>query len=256
MTLPHRTRTRRAARGRGAAVLLALGALVLAGCDDGGEDDGASTTQGEDAADQSGGEVGDGSGDGEAATGDAGDPEDADDGGDSSDGPPTEPADIEVVAQDDREVEQGDGTVVATGAPVAFTSPTGNVSCVMSTTSATCQVSDKTYTPPGDQLVGSSLGGCTAEDADALILTDQQGAWTCPPEPLAPVGALDQGGWWAAELGGETVDIDGVEVAVLPYGQELQLGPVSCSTAEDGVSCDSTELGRQFSLSRSAYRYG
>lgn len=225
-------------------MLLALGALALAGCDASGdgEDAGSAQTQDGDAASTESGAVEDGAADTEPAPAE---PVPA----------PTEPADIDIEVAG-REASQGDGEIFATGAPVAFTSPTGNISCVMTPSNATCQVPDKTYTASSDQLVGSSIGSCAIEDADAMILSEESGAWTCPPEPLAPIGALTQGGWWAAEIGGDTLEVDGIDVAVLPYGNDLRLGSVSCTSSENGVTCDNSDLGKQIFISRTSYRYG
>ena len=47
-----------------------------------------------------------------------------------------------------------------------------------------------------------------------------------------------------------------MRVAVLPYGQRIQVGPVWCESSEAGVTCANPELnGRRFVLSRSSFAY-
>ena len=234
----------RARRARSLALLaaLGLGVLTLAGCDDEG---------GSDATGESQGPTADTDGDGDI------DADDADGEAQSAEPvpPPTEPADIELAAGE-RSASADGGTISIDGPGGAFVTPTGNIACVVTGSSATCQVLDKTYTPPGDQLVGSLIGSCSAGDADAMILTDEQGAWTCPAEPLAPAAALTASGWWETEVDGDSVEVDGVRSAVLAYGQTLAVGATSCTSSEEGVTCRNSDISREFFISRTSYRYG
>lgn len=236
-------------RARSAAALLALAAIVLAGCDD-------DSDAGEDAS------VADAAPDaGEAATGEPGEAQG--DGGSDAGGtegsepapPPTEPADIEL-DRGDRSVDEEGSTITVQGDRAGFVTPTGNIACVVNDSSATCQLLDKTYSPNPDHLVASTVGDCPADVADTMLLTDAGGAWTCPPEQLTTVAAADQGGWWADAVGAPTTGVDDTDAAVLEYGQTLQIGDTSCLSSEDGVTCRSGELGRSFFISRSAYRFG
>ena len=89
-----------------------------------------------------------------------------------------------------------------------------------------------------------------------MRLASGRGAWTCVEEPLTGQARVSTGGWWVEEVGGETLEVGGAELAVLPYGSTLALGAVSCTSAEAGVSCVSTETGRSFTLARTTYNYG
>lgn len=225
----------RARRARSLALLAVLGIAVLAGCDDEGGSDGTSQSEA-----PSGGE---GSGDGDSAAESAGPVP-----------PPTEPADIEV-AGGERSASQDGATIAIEASAAAFVTPTGNIACVLTSGSATCQVAETAYTPNADHLLATNLGSCAAEDADAMVLSAEQGAWTCPPEPLAPTAALDAGGWWEPEVEGDTVEVEGVRSAVLPYGETIRLGATSCTSAENGVTCQNTDLGEQFFVSRDYYEF-
>jgi hypothetical protein len=221
-------------------VVLALAAgLLLAACDDDG---------------QAGDEAGQTAGvDGDAAGGEGEGEDSAAEGGPA--GPPTEPADIPAQPGERSAARQG-STVTVTGDRAAFVTPTGNIACVLTEDGGTCQIQDKGYTPDTQFLVPDLVGECTAQDADAMMLTTAPAAWTCAPTELALTAALDQGGWWSAETDGESVDADGVTAAVLPYGETLAVGPVSCSSAQDAITCRSTQMGRQFILSDSRYNIG
>ena len=251
---PRTSRTRRSGRARtgttrSAAVLLALGAVLLAGCDDdpaGGEDD-ASSGGGQTATPTGGGGDADGGGDGTSSTADAPAAEAAP--------PPTAPADIEP-DRGDRSVSEDGSTITVQGDRAAFVTPTGNLACVLNGPSASCQLLDKTYSPNPDHLVEDGVGECSADAADTMVLTDAGGVWTCPPETLTSTAAATQGGWWAEAVGAPTTGVEDTDAAVLEYGLTLRVGDTTCLSSEDGVTCRSGDLGRQFFISRSAYRFG
>ncbi|WP_165368538.1 hypothetical protein [Serinicoccus sediminis] len=235
-------------RARSAAVLLALGTVLLAGCDD--DAGGGSDEAGSDAGAASTGSPeaeGDGSGDGADGTGGAPDTQPAP--------PPTEPADIEP-ERGDRSVSEDGSTITVQGDRAAFVTPTGNLACVLNGPSASCQLLDKTYSPNPDHLVEDGVGECPVDTADTMVLTDAGGAWTCPPEPLSGIAAADQGGWWADAAGAPTTGVQDTDAAVLEYGLTLRVGDTTCLSSEDGVTCRSAELGRSFFISRGAYRFG
>jgi hypothetical protein len=229
----------RRGRVRPLAVLLLAGGLALAGC-----------SGDEDPADDPSSTVDDGAG-----TGGTGEDDDADAGQETAapTGPPTAPADIPVTVGGSA---SGGADITIDGEHAGFVSPTGNIACSVTGVTAVCQVSDKTYTAPADQLVGTSIGDCTTAEADAMTMSDQRGAWTCVPEDLTGQAQVSRGGWWVEQVDGETLDLGGASVAVLPYGSSMTVGATTCTSAEDGVTCTSSTLGRSFTISRSGYRYG
>ncbi len=253
---PTSGRQRRPGRGpargaRPAVVLLALGAVLLAGCDD---DPG----EGEDAGTTGGGQTGTPAGDG----GDAGGGGDGDGAGGTADAPaaeaappPTAPADIEP-DRGERSVSEDGSTITVQGDRAAFVTPTGNLACVLNGPSASCQLLDMAYTPNPDHLVEDGVGECAADAADTMVLTDAGGVWTCPPETLTSTAAATEGGWWAEAAGAPTTGVEDTDAAVLEYGLTLRVGDTTCLSSEDGVTCRSGDLGRQFFISRNAYRFG
>ena len=109
----------------------------------------------------------------------------------------------------------------------------------------------------GAGAAGAGAAAATGADAaDAMRLAAGRGAWTCVEEPVSGAAQVSTGGWWAEQVGGQTLDLDGATVAVLPYGSTLTVGATSCTSAEAGVSCVSSELGRSFTLARTTYNYG
>lgn len=247
MTVHHDAGMRSPSRSRRWTALGLVGLVLLAGCS---VEDGNGNGNG-DATEGTAG-VQDGGGGGDEAAGTAG--EGSGEGSGATAGPPTEPADIAPVVAG-RSASGGDGAVTVEGDHAGFVLPSGNIACSVTAASAVCQVADKDYTPSGDHLASTLVGDCTVEEADAIMLSAERGAWTCLPEPLVGQAAVEAGGWWAEEAGGDTTDVDGATVAVLPYGSSLTLGPVTCSSAEDGVRCDSDEIGKSFLLSTTTYQY-
>lgn len=220
-------------RVRPLALALLVGGLVLGGCD--GDEDGGSA-----GGDKGGTTAG------------------VDDAGGASQapvGPPTTPMKLKL-AHGTRTATEGSGTITVEGDRAAFVLPSGNIACVMTDRTATCQVEDKSYTPAAPEMIADALAGCTVETANAMRLVQESAAWTCVSEPLSSDARLTAGGWWEPEIDGDTLKIDGARVAVLRYGDTLQVGPVSCTASENGVTCANPELdGRRFTLSRTGYSY-
>lgn len=241
--------------------LVLAGSLVLAGC----SDDEPGTGDGTDvSADADGGQAdpdGDGSGDdggdaegdgeGEGAGGNqAGETAGAEE---APAAPPTEPADIPI--EPEERSASGGTDVTIEGGSAAFVLPSGNIACTVNSQTAVCQVLDKSYQVRADHLVADVLGGCTAAEADAIMVS-ATGAWTCASTSLLDAAVVEQGGWWVDEVDGTTARVEDLTVAVLPYGSSLTVGQVRCSSAEAGMTCRSNELGRQFTVSRSQYNFG
>lgn len=227
-------------RGSRAVVLAAaLGALVLAGCD---SEDG-------DTADQTsvtGDRDGDGTPDGDQTPEEAA-PEPVP--------PPTEPAQITLVPPE-RSVSEDGSTIQVEGDRAAFVTPSGNIACLVTAETAVCQVFDKSFTPEPEYLVSDTVGECTAQDANAMRTVEESAAWTCIEDDLRAVAGIEAGGWWEPEVGRDTLEVDGQLAAVLPYGQTLAVGSVSCSSTEAGVECRNPDAGnRRIQLSSSRYAF-
>lgn len=227
---------RRAPGARRLAALALAGALVLAGCS--GEDD----TPTEQAP----------TGDGAVSTGGGGDG-----GQETAGGPapaPTEPADLPAAAGD--RSASGTTSIVVDADQAGFVLPTGNIACSVTDAGAVCQISDKSFTPLADHLSTANIAGCDAAEADVIRLAEGRGAWTCATEPVLGAAQVATGGFWAEQVGGETLDEDGQTLAVLPYGSSLTVGATTCNSSEAGVSCANSSYGRDFTLSRTSYNYG
>lgn len=150
-----------------------------------------------------------------------------------------------------------DGTLVATGDQASFVMPSGNIQCVIRTESVVCQVAEKDFTPQDGDMSPDVLGDCGPERADSLTLVSGAGTgWTCHTESIRGQAGLDLGGWWATDGVGETEEVDGTPLAVLSYGQELQVGSMLCRSESTGISCRDLTSADGFSLAREAYTVG
>ena len=168
---------------------------------------------------------------------------------------PTEPADIRPVAPE-RSAQRNGNVINVSGDRAAFVTPSGNLACTVTEETAVCQVEGKSFSPRSDHLVTNTIGACSADRADAMMLSSVRGAWTCPAQDIAPQADVDLGGWWASEVNSQTLDVSGVTAAVLPYGTSLTVGSVTCMAGENGISCNSNDLGKSFFLSTNTYNYG
>lgn len=169
-------------------------------------------------------------------------------------GPPTTPAKIPAVPG--KRSASGDSSIIVDGDRAAFALPSGNMVCTLNERSAVCEILDGGFAPQSEHLVVDGIGACTAQEANAMMLNQDRGAWTCLDSSLVRQATVGQGGWWVKEVDGVTTKIGKSTVAVLPYGSSLSVGPVSCSSAEDSITCSSSTLGKEFTLSRTGYSYG
>lgn len=112
----------------------------------------------------------------------------------------------------------------------AFVTPTGNIVCWIDDAADQwgCLVKERTYAEPaGAEDCLQSFGqGFSSVQGSALM-------------PLCRGGVIT-----AAETGGG---------AVLPYGQAITVGDVTCGSDESGVTCLDQASGHGLFLSRAAY---
>lgn len=105
-----------------------------------------------------------------------------------------------------------------------FTSPTGNIGCLIDRGSVRCDIQERDWEPP-----------------------------KAPPDCQLDYGqgiSLDAGGEPALVCAGDTALGAGEP---LPYGQSIAAGLLRCESEESGMSCRDVETGRGFSLSREGY---
>ncbi|MGB5952986.1 MAG: hypothetical protein WBG57_10820 [Ornithinimicrobium sp.] len=147
-----------------------------------------------------------------------------------------------------------DGTYLISGDQASFVMPSGNIQCVMRAGSVVCQISQKQFDPQQGDLSEAVLGDCSTNSADALtLLADDVTAWTCTSETIRGQASVDLGGWWASEGVGELEEVDGKDLAVLTYGQSMQLGSILCNSRQSGISCRDTASTSGFTLAREEY---
>ncbi len=101
-----------------------------------------------------------------------------------------------------------------------FASPTGNISCTMSPDGVTCSIARTTFPPP-------VVEGCTGTTGHVIVLNTSDGVTTpCVDGPGPAVASAD--------------------VPVLDYGLTQTVGPYTCSSATNGMSCVVDETGEGF----------
>lgn len=112
----------------------------------------------------------------------------------------------------------------------AFATPTGNIICWIDDAADQwgCLIKQRTYAEPAgaEDCLQSFGNGFSSVQGSALM-------------PLCRGGVIA-----AAETGGG---------AVLPYGQAITVGDVTCGSEEDGVTCLDASSGHGLFLSRAAY---
>lgn len=105
-----------------------------------------------------------------------------------------------------------------------FTSPTGNIGCVIDRRNVRCDISERDWEPP------PKPAGCDLDFGQGI--------------------SLDAGGAPAFICAGDTTLGAGEP---LPYGQSIAAGLLRCESAESGITCRDVETGRGFSISQQSY---
>ena len=129
---------------------------------------------------------------------------------------PTEPADDEATEPEPTQEPSADDEV-------AFSSPTGNIGCVLSSAGVRCDIGDRTWDPP------SAPGSCDADWGRGLAHGADGTQFTCDSGSV--LGAAQ----------------------VLGYGEILERGDFRCASGQQGMRCTDTS-GRGFELARSGYQ--
>jgi hypothetical protein len=107
---------------------------------------------------------------------------------------------------------------------IGFTSPTGAIGCILDDTYVRCDVQEHT--------------------------------WTLPPRPADCEFDYGQGVGMATGQRAEIVCAGDTTLFAgdpLPYGQSVTAGPLSCRSAETGVTCRDAGTGHGFTVARESY---
>jgi hypothetical protein len=108
----------------------------------------------------------------------------------------------------------------------SFASPTGNISCTMSPDGVTCSIANKQFDVPAAE-------GCTGTTGHVIVLNTSDGMTTpCVEGPAPAVASAD--------------------VPVLEYGSSKTVGPYTCTSASNGMSCVVDETGEGFRVATAA----
>lgn len=134
------------------------------------------------------------------------------------------PADMSAATSATATAGASDGATGTTGGATSieaqsFASPTGNISCTMSIDGVTCSIAHITFAPP-------AVEGCTGSTGHVIVLNTADGVTTpCVEGPDPAVASAD--------------------TLVLEYGRTQTVGPYTCTSASNGMSCvvDETRAG-------------
>lgn len=183
-----------------AALLASLALLLLAGC---GDDESATTS----ASDQAVGSTETAQTDEETST--------------ATDDEITEETTEETSTAEDGALPAGDLSVTES---TMFTSPTGNIGCVIEPLAVRCDISERSWDPP------KAPKDCELDFGQGIELT---------------TGATAE-----FVCAGDTALSSAEPV---PYGSSISAGLLICESAESGISCTDGETGRGFTISRESY---
>jgi hypothetical protein len=107
------------------------------------------------------------------------------------------------------------------GSPIAFETPSGNITCALSRSRVSCEISRKTYTPYIPK----------------------------PPSCHLDYGhRVSVGAYGPAEFDCYGDSMHGIAEGTLAYGREIRRGRIGCLSAEAGLTCE-TASGAGFFLS-------
>lgn len=104
----------------------------------------------------------------------------------------------------------------------AFQSPSGNIGCDIRDGIAACVVGENSWNAPPPDEYCDATWGISVEVAGSL------GTLTCRGDATAQGPAL-------------------------PYGYEIEFGPVLCRSEESGVTCDNRTTGHGFKVNRASF---
>ncbi|WP_454051624.1 hypothetical protein [Cellulomonas sp. Marseille-Q8402] len=110
--------------------------------------------------------------------------------------------------------------------PQTFASPTGNITCTMSPDGVTCDIANIQYEVPAAE-------GCTGTTGHQIVLNTSDGLTTpCVEGPAPAVASAD--------------------TPVLDYGRSQTVGPYTCTSASNGMSCVVDDTGEGFRVATAA----
>jgi hypothetical protein len=108
---------------------------------------------------------------------------------------------------------------------VQFSSPTGNIRCVLSSAGARCDIAKKDWSP------GAKPPSCTMDWGNGLYVDTKGSGVQCASDAV-------NGG------------------SALSYGRTMTRGDFTCASSKAGISCRDTASGHEFTLARATYTLG
>lgn len=123
---------------------------------------------------------------------------------------------------------------------VAFLMPSQNVACLIEELGIMCDIRNTAY-----QHTIAAARNCPEPTVE---LYEEEPVWTCSRSSRFVDAQVRNEGGWVRTAGGTTERINGIDHAVLDYGESLELFGHRCESKETGVECRRLEDGRRFRL--------
>lgn len=108
-----------------------------------------------------------------------------------------------------------------------FTSPSGNIGCMLDETFVRCDIRQRDWTPPPRP---SDCPSFTGYGQGIEIAAGHRPRFVCAGDTAYSLSAA------------------------LPYGHSMSAGPLTCTSAESGMTCRDDGSGHGFTLSRQGYQ--
>lgn len=107
-----------------------------------------------------------------------------------------------------------------------FTSPSGNISCLLDAESVRCDIKERDWSPPARP---SSCNENVGFGQGILLAAGQEPEFVCAGDTTFGAGEP------------------------LAFGDTLVAGTIECSSEESGIQCWDTQYGGEFTLAREDY---
>lgn len=131
----------------------------------------------------------------------------------------------------------------ATDYAATFVSPSGNISCIMSTQGVRCDIEEAQW----------RVEACDGYGSGRTVGVTHRSGYMCAGDYYETRVGHAETGWWDNDPHGEPVYRNGVTLAGLRYGSSLTVGVYTCYSEATGVTCVNNETGAGFWIAREGY---
>jgi hypothetical protein len=131
----------------------------------------------------------------------------------------------------------------ATGYAATFVSPSGNISCHMSTYGVRCDIEEAQWRE----------AGCDGHGSGRTVGLNERSGYLCSSDYYETRVGHAETGWWDNDPNGIAVYKNGATQAGLRYGSSISVGEYTCYSEQAGVTCVNHRTGAGFWIAREGY---